>query len=312
MDGIRSGTKLLLMDDNKLWAETWAGLLVQQGFQALYESDPRHVKDRLLRDEINVVLLDLVMEVTPEYDGIDVLMDIMTVSPKSKVIVVTGTGTMDKIVSAIERGACAVIDKRNLRNSDGLQYLVREIEVAMQAPKLKNSPDVVRENVITALWNSIYEGEAARKGERLEKLAKHLFESLPGFYEVRTNFRSESQQIDLVINHRNSDPFWHDLGGMFIGECKNWSQNGRRPQSKDFASFILKLDSRGILCKLGFFISLNGYSKGFLMEARAYNRSRQKIVVPLDGEDLESLIDLGDGEKRLMYIRTATQNATAI
>jgi CheY-like chemotaxis protein len=303
-------TEILLFDDNANFAETWASLLREQNFLVETEHDPRQVGKKVREKSFDVILLDILVE-EGDYDGIDALIDIMVYSKNknNQVIVVSGPGTREDIVSCMKHGACDFINKDSLREPGDVEFLVDRIVVALQTPEIKVDPDILRQNLISFLWSKIRQGDRASMGRRLEQMFKLMFESLPAFDEVETNYRTNSQEIDLVITHHNSHPIWQEFGGVFWGECKNWSQEGHRPQTKDLASFTHKLKRRGRLGKLGFFISYNGFSQGFMEEVRTYN-SGSRIVVPLDKGEISEMVTKRDGAAREIFLRDLVIKAT--
>lgn len=258
-----------------------------------------------------MILLDLVVD-NDDYSGEDVLLDIMSYSAKSKVIIVTGLtgpGATEQVVRCIKYGACDFVSKEHLVKPEDVEVLVHHITVALLAPEIKIDPETLRENLIDSLWSNICDGDQAKKGRHLEQLVKLLFESLPAFYEVETNYKAKSQEIDLVITHHNTNPFWHGFNGVFLGECKNWSRRGNRPQRKDCVGFYDKLRARGPFGRLGFFISINGFTSGFMDGVREY-KTEGILVVPLDGTDIAELVAKNDGIAREEYLRNRVVKAT--
>jgi len=63
---------------------------------------------KALKKEYDVVLLDQVM---PEMTGTDVLIELQKITPQSKVIMMTGFGTIHDAIDAIKKGASEYIEK---------------------------------------------------------------------------------------------------------------------------------------------------------------------------------------------------------
>ena len=72
--------------------------------------------------EPDVILLDLEM---PEQDGLETIPLILKVSPKTRILIVTGFGEADKIIQAIKLGALGYLLKDSSR--DKLLYAIREV-----------------------------------------------------------------------------------------------------------------------------------------------------------------------------------------
>lgn len=120
---------------------------------------------------------------------------------------------------------------------------------------------------------------------QLEALAKQLFESIPGFVDVVANVRSSTEEIDLMFRNESSDPFWNQQGPFIMVECKSWKMKVPRRELDVFAS---KMSRRAGWCRLGFFVSLSGFTKDFYATLRHYIASNV-LIVPIDGERLAQL-----------------------
>lgn len=64
-------------------------------------------------NEIDVVITDLKL---PGKDGIDLLKEIVSISPETSVVIITGHGSIDSAVRAIKEGAFDYITKPLKKN----------------------------------------------------------------------------------------------------------------------------------------------------------------------------------------------------
>lgn len=94
---------ILIVDDEKDFAETLAQRLNQRGVRAEWSSSGNEALKRIdLEQEIGVVVLDLSM---PYPDGIQTLNAIKKKHPLKEVILLTGHSTVDSAVAALKLGA---------------------------------------------------------------------------------------------------------------------------------------------------------------------------------------------------------------
>ena len=100
--------RVLVVDDEKEFADVLAERLQIKGYQAQACHSGREALDTLRDSEMDVVVLDLVM---PEMDGIDVLNEIKKYKPQIEVIILSGKATHEDAIKGIERGAFEHLDK---------------------------------------------------------------------------------------------------------------------------------------------------------------------------------------------------------
>ncbi|HEG43011.1 MAG TPA: sigma-54-dependent Fis family transcriptional regulator [Phycisphaerales bacterium] len=100
--------KVLLADDEKTFRLTFAKVLEEEGIDAIAVDDGLKAMAAARDDSFDVAVLDIQM---PGADGIKVLKEIMKVSPKTRVIMVTAYGTVEMAVEAIKLGACEYVMK---------------------------------------------------------------------------------------------------------------------------------------------------------------------------------------------------------
>lgn len=100
--------KILIADDEKnmIWAMKKA--LKDEGYRILTASDGEEAVGTILKDDPDLILLDLRM---PKLDGMDVLKKIKENNIKSPVIMITAHGTMESAVDAMKLGAIDYISK---------------------------------------------------------------------------------------------------------------------------------------------------------------------------------------------------------
>lgn len=129
------GKMVLIVDDDPTQRRLMQVVVEKSGFSTL-QADSGDKALSMIHgadgDKIHIVLLDLIM---PGMDGMDVLEDISAKKPELPVIVLTGKGSIDTVVSAMQNGARDFIVKPasperitvSLRNALEINTLVGEV-----------------------------------------------------------------------------------------------------------------------------------------------------------------------------------------
>lgn len=102
------GAKILLVDDEVIFADNMAKLLTSRGYRvkAVYSGDSAiKVLDE---EEFDVIVLDLKM---PGMDGIATLREIQKLGLFSQTLILTGHGSIDTAMEAVKLGAYDYLTK---------------------------------------------------------------------------------------------------------------------------------------------------------------------------------------------------------
>jgi two-component system, NtrC family, response regulator HydG len=116
--------RVLIVDDQRNMRTTTALVLRQNGFDVAEAESGEAALTRLLTEPFDVVLTDLRMEPTT---GLDVLRGALEVAPATQVIVMTGFGTVESAVEAMQLGAHDYIAKP-FKESELLLRVQRALE----------------------------------------------------------------------------------------------------------------------------------------------------------------------------------------
>lgn len=208
---------------------------------------------------------------------------------------------IDKVIIAtsgqITQGAILSIEQRiqgqHIRFLEGNKILVFIDNYApdiWQALTDLHTKPVEQASIREILIQVKAEKKAVDKGRHLEQLVKKLFERLHGFVDVVTNVRSSSGEIDLMFRNESSDPFWNQQGPFIMVECKSLNEKVGLAALHLFAS---KMSQRAGWCRLGFFISLSGFTKDFYLSLRNFIMNNV-LIVPIDQKRLEKLCEVKD------------------
>src|SRR5213082_465826 len=100
--------RILIVDDQRNMRTTTALVLRQQGYEVAEAESGEVALSRLLAEPFDLVLTDLKMA---PLDGLAVLRGALEISPSTQVIVMTGYGTVESAVEAMQQGAYDYISK---------------------------------------------------------------------------------------------------------------------------------------------------------------------------------------------------------
>ena len=130
----------------------------------------------------------------------------------------------------------------------------------------------------------------SEKGRLLENLTEVLLTANRHFELVSKRVSTGDEEIDLVVKNNIDRPFWNALQSpLFFIECKNWKAVVGAKELRDFEG---KLRNHSRLAKVGFFLSLNGFSDEVISELKRAGRDGPHIVL-LERRDIEEFIVTG-------------------
>ncbi|MEO1481613.1 MAG: sigma-54 dependent transcriptional regulator [Myxococcota bacterium] len=121
--------KVAVVDDEPVILESWSEMLDNR-YQVELFSDPLAAQRHFDTEDVDVALLDIRM---PGIDGLALLDHLQRVQPRAEAIVVTGHGTIQTAVQALQQGAYDFLCKP----IDDLDSAVRRIEAAVERKRLK-------------------------------------------------------------------------------------------------------------------------------------------------------------------------------
>jgi two-component system response regulator HydG len=116
--------RILIVDDQRNMRTTTALVLRQAGYEVSEAESGEAALSRLLAEPFDVVLTDLKMA---PLDGIAVLRGALEIAPSTQVIVMTGYGTVESAVEAMQQGAYDYVSKP-FKESELLMRVQRALE----------------------------------------------------------------------------------------------------------------------------------------------------------------------------------------
>ena len=100
--------KILVVDDDREFRDNLTEILNGAGYGSAIAATGRDAVEQAIADDFDVILLDMIM---PGPTGLDTLLELRKVSPRSKVIMITAFATIEHAVEAIKKGASEYISK---------------------------------------------------------------------------------------------------------------------------------------------------------------------------------------------------------
>lgn len=158
-------------------------------------------------------------------------------------------------------------------------------------------PPETRKAICRSVWSRIEAGTSQEKGRRLEALLAFVFSQVRDLKVIERNYRTETEEIDLVLQVDNFSPrVWQRPGVPFIlVEAKNRADKA----SQQVMSVLLtKLQTKRGTSRIAFLVSLAGFTEDAKLQELRF--STQDICVVMIGrEELFSLIEADDLDEAL-------------
>lgn len=90
--------RILIIDDDVDLCQEISDILKEKDFEVVYAGNSKQAKQILIKDDIDIILLDLKL---PDGNGLDLLEEIKKVKSDVQVIVITAYGSLSSAVKAI-------------------------------------------------------------------------------------------------------------------------------------------------------------------------------------------------------------------
>jgi CheY-like chemotaxis protein len=289
--------KILIVDDDPSFLKLYEDRLGEEGYTVEAARDRAAALLALDGYAWDVVLLDQKLEGPGGPDsGFDLIAEITRRAPGAKTILVTAHATTTAIHRAFREGVYDYLQKDNLFTA----LLVAKLRNAMELVRAQRLGGLTRAETETAIqetWQAVQgESDANRKGKLLEDLVALLLKTVPGFHQVQTQRKNETEEIDVVVRNESTDPLWvNERTSYILVECKNWS----RPVGvSELRSFLHKVERKFDRCRLGLFVAPGGFTESLRTELRA-ERKDDKLIILLGPRDLADLVASGDRNETL-------------
>jgi hypothetical protein len=143
---------------------------------------------------------------------------------------------------------------------------------------------------VEQIWQEALKStDTNEKGKLLEQVFVRLFQLDGSFVVVEHNVRTETEEIDIVVQPDTSSPFWSRVSPpMLLLECKNWKDKIGTPELQVFAT---KIENRPkLLCRIGYLISISGFTDDAEKELIGY-RARDFVLATITADHIKELVE---------------------
>jgi two-component system response regulator RegA len=103
-----TATSILLVDDDDSFRRRLAQAFTRRGFEVRHTGDPNQALQWAREDSPELAVLDLRM---PSLSGLELLRDLLLIDPTTRVVMLTGYGSIATAVDAIRLGAANYVAK---------------------------------------------------------------------------------------------------------------------------------------------------------------------------------------------------------
>jgi len=134
--------KVLVIDDEKSFTEEICEFLRKSGYRCFDAQTGREGMKILKNQEIDLLILDVML---PEMNGLDVLKEIKSAYPQLEVIIISGHGNMDTVITAMRLGALDYL-RKPLRHSDvqiAIERTRRFIELNLKLKQIEEKYSLI-------------------------------------------------------------------------------------------------------------------------------------------------------------------------
>jgi len=304
---MNDGGRILIIDDDHLFLETYEDLLSAWGYKVESATTRTKALERLDEPGWSVVLVDQKLDGPGGGDdGLDLIAEVGIRAPGAKAILVTAYASNEAVERAFKDGAYDYLEKRSVFAAL-LRVKVRNAMEAVRERWLGALDEGETEKAIRATWEAVRsENDRNRKGLLLEQLMTLLFKTIPGLERLDTRLKNEVEELDVLVRNDATDPFWQKESPYILVECKNWSGH---VGTKDLRDLFGKFEARYKRCRLALFVAAGGFADTIRQDLRS--RAREDLLVMLVGPgDLEDLVRSADRSAVLKEIHQRAVAAT--
>ena len=169
--------------------------------------------------------------------------------------------------------------------------------------RVKVTPDARRLLATKALEFSVTDGTPQLRGRRYEALIAFLLSQVDDFDVVERNLRTETEELDAVVQQRATQGRVWSLGvPLILVEAKNWKDPV--PQ-KEVSAFRVKLEGKRRAVRIGLMFGASGFTSDALVQELRF-ASDDLTIAFIRPEELNEWIDAADGDEYLeMLVRRA-------
>lgn len=198
-------SRLLVVDDDTAICKVLQIMVSRLGIRVETISKPLEVLDLVRNNFFNAILLDIMM---PEKSGMELLPEMVEVSPDSKIIIITGNGDKDSAISALRLGAFDFLEKpfnyKLLSHSIQRALETQRVEMAYrnEKMKLKNANKRLMENneALSTLARNIERTRNHVEASIEKKIRLSILPIIEGLLERKDLSQNHQRDLKLLQN----------------------------------------------------------------------------------------------------------------
>ncbi len=138
---------ILVIEDDQKMRDGLVEILSDEGYNVESAENGQLGLEKIKTKEYDVILTDLIM---PVMGGMEVLMEIKHIKPRTNVIIITAFGTIENAVDAIKAGASDYITK-----PFKIDEVQTKIKMILATTEFDKYPKILESDVIKAISNPI-------------------------------------------------------------------------------------------------------------------------------------------------------------
>ena len=164
--------KILIVEDEKIYADVYSARLIPIGYQIEIATDVSTASQKLQSFQPDIVILDLRLQRQDSEEGLAFLKEITAHNPAIKVIVVTVEGTIENAMRAHKLGAYDFIEKK----TQGYNELPFRVNQAYEKLQLERRIADLQQSEIDRIKGYRYGSDKVIVGD--SECMHHLFEQM--------------------------------------------------------------------------------------------------------------------------------------
>jgi two-component system cell cycle sensor histidine kinase/response regulator CckA len=245
--------KILIVDDEPRMCESLKILLGDRGYEILTSRDGKQAMECLAANDIDLVLLDFVM---PEMDGWAVLDNMARQKLDTRVIAMSGHGSLDSAVAVLKRGACDYLKKPfdhdellrrvehalDEKESKGAQArVVRKLELSEKRYRylVQTSPDII--------YTLDRQGRFTFVNNAVEQLLGFSRQELMGAPYTTLVYEEDLERAKYVFNERRTG----NRAAVGVELRLRVGRNGNTSEAFDSRCLPMELKATGVYETVG-------------------------------------------------------------
>ncbi|RPF89959.1 MAG: DNA-binding response regulator [Rhizobiales bacterium TMED168] len=108
MNDLEADKNIIIVDDDQTWLNQLSRAFERRGHNTLVAKSVAEAKEIISKNDIHFGVIDLRLD---DGDGLEVILELQKVNPKSRSVILTGFGNIANAVSAIKVGAIDYLSK---------------------------------------------------------------------------------------------------------------------------------------------------------------------------------------------------------